>query len=266
MFDVYIQEHSIHPDRRLRLMLAATLAMSAVTLLGIGATIAEKLDIDAVQARSVEQSLTVILPQAAPAAPKPPPRPDMTSNAGGTAASKPDSNSPVRPRSKPSSSEVAPLDDSPPAKNIGGPASDGPVDYTGGGGNVIGRDRIGKGGCVVPPCGPESPPPPPTKPETVVEPLAQVKARAIFTPDPDRVALSKSRVALTSRRPGAVTVGFCTGANGKTRAVTIKRSFGEREIDEIARAAVRKWRFKAMKVGGRAVETCSQVTFKIEFE
>jgi TonB family protein len=93
-----------------------------------------------------------------------------------------------------------------------------------------------------------------------------VKARAIFTPDPDRQSLAKTPTGMGSRRAGSVTVSFCTGASGRTNTVTIADSFGDRHVDAVARKAVQRWRFRPMLVDGRPMKTCSKVTFRIEFE
>jgi TonB family protein len=262
VFDVYIQEQSMPAQRRIRLLMAGILAMAAVSTAGAAATIAQRLDIHAVEAARRDTSLTVILPQVAPAAPKPPPPVERNEAVAAGSAS---NGRTTRPRSKVSSTPAAPIDETatPRASSKTG-GGEGPINF---GGPLPGIDRIGKGGrCIVPPCsdGPVTTADPPNDP--VVAPLAQVKARGIFTPDPDRAELAKTATGMGSRHPGAVTVEFCTGANGKTHGVKVAKSFGDRKVDEIARAAVKRWRFRPMLAGGRAVETCSEVTFRIEFE
>ena len=161
MFEVYIQEQSIIPtERRLQMMMAAVVAAAAITTVGMGALIAEKLDIDAVQAQSQHTVLTMAVPLSGPQAPKPPPAVKPSESAAGGAATERKAAA-ATPKAS-ASSPSAPLDD-PNARASGGVdngGNGGPSSFVGG--LPPGGPTIGTGRCIVPPC--DDNPPPPTEP------------------------------------------------------------------------------------------------------
>jgi protein TonB len=105
------------------------------------------------------------------------------------------------------------------------------------------------------------------KKEIEMEPIASVKSRAIYDPDPDGKLLQATKAAKFDKRPGSVKVGFCVGATGKTKDVKVTKKYPhDPQVNRICADTVAKWRFKPRLVGGKPVETCSAMTFDIRFE
>lgn len=97
-------------------------------------------------------------------------------------------------------------------------------------------------------------------------PINAVMAQAIYTPKPDQERLSGTRAAMFDKRPGENETSFCIDTDGRTVDVRTTKKFpGDPKVDEICRETVKTWRFKAFKVDGRAVKTCSVQVFNITF-
>ncbi len=100
-----------------------------------------------------------------------------------------------------------------------------------------------------------------------MEPIASVKSRSIYNPDPDNKKLQATKAAKFDKRPGVVKVKFCVGTSGKTKGVkVIKKYPHDPQVNRICSDTVAKWRFKPKIVGGKPIETCSKVTFDIRFQ
>ena len=105
--------------------------------------------------------------------------------------------------------------------------------------------------------------------KSVKKPLEAVMAQSVFSPDPDQKRLSATKSGTFDKRPGDNKTSFCVNTLGKTVKVKTSKKFREGDdpkVDEICRQTVEKWRFKPFIVGGKPVEMCSTVTFKISFK
>jgi len=97
-------------------------------------------------------------------------------------------------------------------------------------------------------------------------PISAVMAQAIYTPPPDKNRLSSTKAAMFDKRPGENETSFCIDTEGRTVDVRTTKKFpGDPKIDEICRETIKTWRFKAFKVDGRPVKTCSIQVFNISF-
>lgn len=94
---------------------------------------------------------------------------------------------------------------------------------------------------------PPSPPSPPSPPRTVS--AGDISASMIHAPPP-----SYPRESRRQREEGTVVLSVRLGTDGSVAEIGIARSSGHRRLDEAARAAVRKWRWRPTVRDGVAVE------------
>ncbi len=272
-FETLLVDTAIIDQRRRRMMasllMAATLSMAAGTAMWLG----DKLGISAVPPPTNAYAVTLSL-QLAP----PPPR-ALPERPKGEAAADPkrtESQAQVQPEPE-VPEEVAPLDlDDPPVRRTSTPGPSTTTTTTGGGPSkglgLGGGGGIGGPGCLLPPCTkigqpPRIPPVSTPRIPVVATPLRAAMARALYSPNPDSKKLARTKTGLTHRSPGRSTVSFCIDPGGRTSDVETRRPFrGDAQVDRICRETVQKWRFKALRVGGKARKSCTQVTFDIEFD
>lgn len=269
-FDTLLGVADALDERRRRLMvstlMAAVLCMGAGTLAWVG----DKLGIAAVT--PPKNAYAVTFEVLTPPPPPPPPK--------GVASTSTDDQPRVveRPEVRPPEPEPAllePILSTRPAKPSGptgpGPTSTGDKGPIGVPWGEVGGDPRSK---CLPPClgttpAIDRPPVPTPRPSEapVKAPIKAVMAKAIYTPDPDAKALSRTPTGLTSRRPGTTTVEFCIDGDGRTYEVRTRSRFsGDPEVDRICRQTVKKWRFHPQRVAGKARSTCSAVVFDIRFD
>lgn len=140
----------------------------------------------------------------------------------------------------------------------------------GGQGSAASRALSAEGGrCRVPPCiaVPSGSRTSDEDEPVAFEPVAVVRARAMFSPDPSQSDLVRALGSDRRARAGHSTVGFCVGTDGRVERVRTVHPFGgEPAVDAVCRDTVRRWRFRPMRAGGEAKVTCSEVTFAISFE
>lgn len=67
--------------------------------------------------------------------------------------------------------------------------------------------------------------------------------------------------ALLRKAQGTVTLGFLIGVDGSVREAAVRRSSGDRSLDEAARAALAKCTFRPAKVNGAPVEKWTQIQY-----
>lgn len=116
-------------------------------------------------------------------------------------------------------------------------------------------------GCVGPHCGvAERPAPPPAK-------VAFSALHCVACSDPDRSELRRTAASMR-KRAGSVSLRFCVDVRGKVEAgsIDVTESFGDADVDRIARAAVSGWRFKPMQIAGEPRRACSETEFRITFD
>lgn len=269
MFDVYMEGQSVDPRTRMRMMMALVASLAVTTVAGSMSFAAGKLSIGTVGPPSfgaVELSIHTMAPMVRTDPPERPKAPATQAAASAVAART--TPNPRRGEPKAESNDGAPTEAV--SKHRSGAPS-------GSNNGEIGIPGPRSQGCVGVGCVPNAPigtPPSgriPNKtggePDKAREALSVLKARGIYTPDPQAAALAKTKTGLGTRRPGMVKVSFCVGPNGKVSSSKVARKFsGDPEVDRICRAAVQKWRFKPARVGGKAHTTCSDVTFRIEFD
>jgi len=93
-------------------------------------------------------------------------------------------------------------------------------------------------------------------------------ARAPLTPEPVQVTADQlkrtryvapeyPRQALAKEMRGEVKVRYMVGTDGRVKDAVITSSNPSGVFDEVALAAVRRWRFKPHEVGGQPVEAVS---------
>lgn len=100
-----------------------------------------------------------------------------------------------------------------------------------------------------------------------LEPIAAVRARCIYCPDPDQRKLASTSNGMFNRRNGRNQTQFCVDTKGSVSSVkTVQKFPGDPGVDGICRQTVKKWRFKPQRIAGRARETCSTVTFDLQFK
>lgn len=269
MFDVYMEGQSVDPRTRMRMMMALVASLAVTATAGSVSLAAGRLSIGTVGPPSfgaVELSLHSMAPMVRT---DPPPRPKTPSTkAVASAVAARTTPNPRRGEPKAESNDGAPTEQV--SKNPSGFES-GSED------GEVGIPGPRSPGCVGVGCVPNAPIGKPSEigvpsktgaePQKAREALSVLKARGIYTPDPQAATLAKTKTGLGTRRPGSVKVAFCVGPNGKVSSSKIARRFsGDPEVDRICRAAVQKWRFKPARVGGKARTTCSDVTFRIEFD
>lgn len=267
MFEVYIQEQSIDPRLRNRMMAALTSAAALTTCAGFLGWVAGELDIDMVSAPKRFEVATLSLE---PEPPPPPPPPDQpvrtaavadTTPAHGRAAKQPEEDRPdafLEPTT-PKARVYSPHGDGPGDGSETAPRNRIPTDGGGGGSPcLVGMSCTGTiaTGRVIG-----------ERDDAAVTKVDFASMKSIYTPDPAQDELARTRTGLGSRRPGSVRVEFCIDARGKvSRTRVVKRFPGDDAIDAIARRTVTKWRFKPMMVGSQPRAACSAVTFDIRFD
>jgi TonB family protein len=262
LFDIYIQEQSIDPRLRNRMMASLTVAASLTVCAGIVAWGADKLEIGSVAPPQHNEVLTVSIDPAPPPPAAPPERPERSEAVV--------DDGPKRERA---ASKVESADD---FLETGKPSSDrGKIGRDEGGGDGNGtsdRLRVPTSGS---PCligmscttvvGTHGPPK--KQDDTRMDDVPFESMKPLYSPDPSREEIGRTRTGLGAQRPGNVRVEFCIDVNGKVaRARVTKRFPGDDEIDAIARRTVAKWRFKPMLVAGRPRAACSAVNFEIRFD
>jgi hypothetical protein len=103
----------------------------------------------------------------------------------------------------------------------------------------------------------------------VVPPLSVEPARAIRAPAPSTSDLRSTRFARARERRGLPIRGrnitaFCVDERGRTVDVTTRRRFHDsREIDEIMRETVKRWRFEPMLLAGVPHSACMVQEFDV---
>jgi len=268
MFDVYMEGQSVDPRTRMRMMMALVASLVVTTAAGSMSWASGRLSIGTVGPPSfsaAELSLHTMVPMIRM---DPPPRPKAPStDVAASAVAARTTPNPRRGEPKAESDDGAPTEQV--SKNRVGSAE-------GSDDGEVGIPGPRSPGCVGVGCVPNAPIGKrpsigvPSKPRTepkAREALSVLKARGIYTPDPTAAALAKTKTGLGSRAPGMVKVEFCVGPNGKVSSSKVTRRFsGDPAVDRICQAAVKKWRFKPARVGGKARTTCSDVTFRIEFD
>jgi protein TonB len=263
MFDVYIQEQSIDPQLRNRMMASLTTAAALTVCAGIVAWGADKLKIAGVAPPQRAEMVMLSIDPDPPPPPAPPEQPKQVQ------AVVDDGPTRERAAEKPVIELADAYLESTRPSSHHGPVTDG-------NGHGFGHGHgHGHGGPQGGPCligmrcsdvvgtGDRTPRPP--SPPIAKIPFADMKP--IYSPDPPQGELARTRTGLGSRRPGSVRVEFCIDAHGKVaRSRVAKRFAGDTAIDAIARSTVSKWRFRPMLVGGRPRPACSAVTFDIRFD
>lgn len=270
-FSTYLAGHRVDPRARQRLIVAAIASTVTVAVAGAFGWTADKLGIQPVDAPTAHQTIML---EVGP--PPPPPAPPPEQPSGGSAVSDeppPDDAPPQRvaPRSETPAADTDDdaVDLDKPPTGVPGPVGvPGPTGIPGPGvGKGPGLDGGFGRGC--PTCKRKPPLPISEDPAgPVTKPVSVVKANAIFTPDPDQKALSRTKTGLMRPSGKSTTkVSFCVTTKGSVSDVqTVQRYPGDPEVDRICRDAVKKWRFRPLQVGGRAHKTCTTTTFVIEFE
>lgn len=256
---------SAEPDRqRIHRLLFATLISVGVTTAGLaGSWALERLDIDRVGGpRSTFELVEFSLLAPKPIDPPPPP-PKNEVIVGGDGG---DPGPKIEDIEDPMDAEIDPTI-SLPSKRIPdiGSRGDGRIP-TGGGcpGGICGTGPITQGpgnGCVGPHCSvAKRPDPAPTE-------VAFSALQCLACSDPDRAELRRTASSLR-KRGGDVALRFCVDARGRVEAgsIDVTESFGDIDVDRITRAAVSRWRFKPMQVGGEARRACSETHFRITFD
>ncbi len=272
MFDVYMEGHSVDPRARARMMMALVASLAVTTAAGTMSWAAGRLSIGTVGPPSGVDMLELTLMTDLPPQKADPPERSKPAEPDDTRSSVAQARMTTRPRR----GDRKPSDDGPPTETatrnntgVGDPSGtdDGEIGIPG---------PKNQPGCLGVGCIPDGPPiirdplrpsVDPAKPQKERAPLSVLKARSVYTPDPQPAALAKTKTGLGSRAPGAVKVEFCVGTDGRVSSAKIAKRFGsDPEVDRICKAAVKKWRFKPATMGGKKRTTCSDVTFDIRFE
>lgn len=106
-----------------------------------------------------------------------------------------------------------------------------------------------------PPLAPAAPTPPPPA-EVASDPLELSEATTDFAPQPVYPAR-----AIELRLEGTATLLALVKADGRVEACEVETSSGHPLLDEAARAALKRWRFKPRLVDGRARPFTARVPF-----
>lgn len=97
--------------------------------------------------------------------------------------------------------------------------------------------------------------------------LVTLMSNAVYVPDPDAKALAATQTGMFSKASGATKVAFCVDTQGRTTDIhTVAKFPDDPRIDEICRETVSRWRFRPVKVKGKAAPVCSVMRFDIRFE
>lgn len=264
MFDVYIQEQSIDPRLRNRMMASLTTAAALTVCAGVVAWGADKLQIGSVAPPQRHDVVTLSLEPDHPAPPPPPARPNNAvakQDTGATnerAETKPETERPDA-FLEPTSVRRGPNLD-PGGKGDGfGTSTRVPAPHRNTGSPcLIGMNCISDVGSHTAVKERE---------DTRVPDVPFTTMKAIYSPDPSQDELARTRTGLGSRSPGKVRIDFCIDAGGKVSKARVAKHFpGDSGIDAIARSTVAKWRFNPMLVAGKPKAACSAVTFDIRFD
>lgn len=258
-------------ERAQRLMFSALIALSSVSV-GLATMLTlDRLDIERVGGVTAELDISQITLMAPPKLIEPPPAPvEPKLRAEASVPSKP---------SRPTPAAAAATDDdesAPDSEPDEGPTSSIPdptgIPSNGGGGCPGGICKSGPAvpvGCLGPHCGTGGGGGGGGIGSGDVAPMAvEFSAlRCLACPDPSKEALRKTAASRHHER-GRVDVYFCVDAKGSVdkRSIKLRKSFGDADVDRIAKDAVGRWRFKAMKVAGKARRACTETSFNIRFE
>ncbi len=97
----------------------------------------------------------------------------------------------------------------------------------------------------------------PHRPKNLRANVEALEAFAIHRPEPRPADVARTRAVTTKAR--RTTVSFCVTADGKVVDTKVAKGSGSRELDELAREAISRWRFRALKW-----RVCSGKTFVFE--
>ena len=126
-------------------------------------------------------------------------------------------------------------------------------------GGVVGGVLGGVEGGVLGGTGTGPPPPPPK--QQIVAPNV-LKAQRIAGNDQITMPNNEKVNFKRSGKPRAIAVAMvCVSAGGKVTSVSLRKKSGFAGWDRKLRAEIKKWRFRPVKVGGKAVTACSPITF-----
>lgn len=81
-------------------------------------------------------------------------------------------------------------------------------------------------------------------------PVTRDLVATVLSAEPPRYPVDSRR----RREQGVVVLALLVGTDGRVKTISVSNSSGVRRLDEAALAAVRKWRWSPMLVGGMAVE------------
>ncbi len=272
MFEVYMEGHGVSPQQRARMMMALVASLAITSMAGTASWGAGKLSIGTVgPPQGLEVLELTLMTDMPPQQAEPPERAkDPEPESASSVAAARMTTRPRRGERKPSGDDGPPIEGAKDRGEVGVPEGDerGEIGIPGH------RKQIGCLGVGCVPDGPITTPPQTGVPKkrgtqdtTERAPLSVLRARSIFTPDPRPAALAKTKTGLGSRAPGRVKVDFCVGTDGRVSSAKVAKRFGgDPEVDRICTAAVKTWRFKPARMGGKARTTCSDVTFQIQFE
>ena len=267
MFEHYMKYKQVDPRRRRRVFVAANLAASATVGLLMFVWVADKLAIANVEAPTTDYVLVQMLETGA--VPPPPPPPPPLGSKQATEEVKDEKR--VEDEEIPVEDIVQPDEQRRPAERIARVVNERPGDPRGqrlGIPGGTGTNSVGiPGGTGTTPIpvhpGLHTPTATQTRPP---EPISTMRARCDYCPDPDQKKLAGTKAAMFDRRAGTNRTEFCVGPAGTVEtAKTVKRFPGDPRVDAICLETVKAWRIKPLKVAGKAIRSCSTVTFKLSF-
>ncbi len=269
MFEHYMKHKQVDPRRRRRVIVAANVAASLTVGMLMFVWVADKMSIAKVEAPTTDYVLVQMMATTATPAPPPPPPPLGSKEAPDEVEEKTpveDEEIPVEDIVQPDKKQLKPVKDrgdnflqkrgDPLGHKLGVPGGkkDGVV------GNLLNNNKdlvIGDPPGLLQPKKTETRPP---------EPISAVKSRCDYCPDPDPNKLAGTRAAMFDRRAGTNRTQFCVGPSGTVEtAKTVKRFPGDPKVDSICLETVKSWRIKPLRVDGKAIRSCSTVTFKLSF-
>ena len=267
MFDVYIQEQSIDPRLRKRMLGAVSSALTVTACAGMIAWGADKMKVGSV---APPKSNEVVMLSLNPPLPKAevPDRPEQDK------AVTPDPSAVKKANPRPEQPDDFLETPSKPRRHGSGTGTDDTDgDPSGTGEKTIGVPGSGSQRTLCPPgmlCDKAPPPTSTTPPTPKPKPPLHVdlrELRPLFSPNPPQAKLRSTKTGLTTRRAGTVVISFCTDARGTVATAKVKRRFpGDPSVDRIALKTVRGWRFKPFAALGKARKACSEVSFQIRFD
>jgi protein TonB len=265
MFDVYIQEQSLDPHLRRRMMGAITTAVVMTLSAGLVAWSADKMKISGVAPPQAYDLVMLSLN------PPPPPPADPPQRVEPKSVGQTKTETAMKANPKPAVASAESFLEERGSTRVG--TDDGTDDHDG---DPTGTDdvthRIFGSGKTGMPCLagmacderiPDRSPPPAPKAVT----LPPGKLRTLFAPNPPQAELARTRTGMTSRRNGTVLVEFCIGTRGTVDSAKVSKRFpGDSAVDAIVRNTVKRWRFQPWVIGGKPRPTCSSVSFQIHFD